>query len=365
MATACACPLSDVISQHHQALLDGLRPTPDSLHPALDLAAYAHLLIPWHLVYPACRLAATGARAAPEMPQISVFIPQVFTFSAVYVLFHASQLQPVCKLQVVYTATEHMRAKFCPLVLDLANWCRLYLRKLGGRLSFMQYHRFILLQQSVCCTAPQFMTLVLQPCSWQCCPTQEHHQSCVVSMQDYTSRRAADMLSSLVSTLPQPTTTNTSAPVIVLLACIADAMTTELVSSAGTSRHDTAMAVLNLADGHDTDASQTGAGQCIDSCRDQNANGGSVQPVVTPVREHMESSIDLQTCVLITVQLLVPLAKKGATARLCCQHALRAMLPHVRQAVDVQDTDMQQLLHQCDTIIAGGDSWSHELTMRG
>ena len=69
VAAACSCSLSQLISNHHSRLLGALKPSVRGLHPAVDMAAYVHLLLPWQVAYSACRQAVTGAHTASKVPE--------------------------------------------------------------------------------------------------------------------------------------------------------------------------------------------------------------------------------------------------------------------------------------------------------
>lgn len=65
--------------------------------------------------------------------------------------------------------------------------------------------------------------------------------------------------------------------------------------------------------------------------------------------------IDGQTCVYMVKKLLLPLAARGPAEKVHCQHALKALMPQLRQEVEHHDST-QQLLHQCDELLAGESS---------
>lgn len=67
VAAACSCSLSKLISSNHSRLADARKPSVGGLHPAVDLAAYVHLLLPWQVAYSACRQAVTGALTASKV----------------------------------------------------------------------------------------------------------------------------------------------------------------------------------------------------------------------------------------------------------------------------------------------------------
>ncbi|KAA6425568.1 MAG: hypothetical protein FRX49_04465 [Trebouxia sp. A1-2] len=69
VAAACNCSLGKLISNHHGRLSDVLKPAVGGLHPAVDLAAYVHLLLPWQVVHSACRQAVSGAHTASKVPE--------------------------------------------------------------------------------------------------------------------------------------------------------------------------------------------------------------------------------------------------------------------------------------------------------
>lgn len=81
VASACSCSLSELISNHHSRLLDALKPSVGGLHPATDLAAYVHLLLPWHLAYSACRQVVTGVHTASKVPEYLSPVPQVCLYT--------------------------------------------------------------------------------------------------------------------------------------------------------------------------------------------------------------------------------------------------------------------------------------------
>jgi len=62
-------------------LLDALKPSVGGLHPATDLAAYVHLLLPWHLAYSACRQVVTGVHTASKVPEYLSPVPQVCLYT--------------------------------------------------------------------------------------------------------------------------------------------------------------------------------------------------------------------------------------------------------------------------------------------
>ena len=73
--------------------------------------------------------------------------------------------------------------------------------------------------------------------------------------------------------------------------------------------------------------------------------------------------IDGQTCVYMVKKLLLPLAARGPAEKVHCQHALKALMPQLRQEVEHHDST-QQLLHQCDELLAGESSsvqYAHSL----
>ena len=81
MAAACSCSLSKLISSNHSRLSDALKPSVGGLHPAVDLAAYVHLLLPWQVAYSACRQAVTGAHTASKVSEYLSPVQQVCMFT--------------------------------------------------------------------------------------------------------------------------------------------------------------------------------------------------------------------------------------------------------------------------------------------
>ena len=81
VAAACNCSLGKLISNHHGRLSDVLKPAVGGLHPAVDLAAYVHLLLPWQVVHSACRQAVSGAHTASKVPEYLSPIQQVCVYT--------------------------------------------------------------------------------------------------------------------------------------------------------------------------------------------------------------------------------------------------------------------------------------------
>ena len=69
LASICCCSLSDLFQHHQQAHLIGLGQVLDSLKPVQQLAAYAHVLLPWQTVHAAARAAASGTLGQQQQPE--------------------------------------------------------------------------------------------------------------------------------------------------------------------------------------------------------------------------------------------------------------------------------------------------------
>ena len=172
-------------------------------------------------------------------------------------------------------------------------------------------------------------------------------------MQGGSNAKFAEVMSSLTSMLPQPSTTKTSSSVSVLLAYILDATITQQMSTL----HASASQLLQLDDS--SDAVALPATKPAESSRSASTGTGPqqfadcIQPTGCASREQAGICMNVETCVSLTSNLLLSLADRGATERLHCQHALQGLLPCLRGAVDIDDEVMQQLLHKCDEIVAG------------
>ena len=175
-------------------------------------------------------------------------------------------------------------------------------------------------------------------------------------MQGGSNAKFAEVMSSLTSMLPQPNTTKTSSSVSVLLAYILDAIIMQQWSTLHASASQ-ALELLQLDDS--SDAVVLPATKSAETSRSARTGTGPqqfadcIQPTGCASRGQADVCMNVETCVSLTSKLLLPLADRGATERLHCQHALQGLLPCLRGAVDIDDEVMQQLLHKCDEIVAG------------
>lgn len=69
LSSAYNCSLTELVSQHGQALLKLLQPVPESMHAAADLVAYSHLVLPWDALSHAAQAAAAAAPTEPQLPR--------------------------------------------------------------------------------------------------------------------------------------------------------------------------------------------------------------------------------------------------------------------------------------------------------
>ena len=112
---------------------------------------------------------------------------------------------------------------------------------------------------------------------------------------------------------------------------------------------------LNRLNGHSSslDSDQAQTSQATDSSTCQ-AGSDTLDATIC---------LDGQTCICMVKKLLLPLAARGPSEKMRCQHALRVLMPQLRQEVEHHDST-QQLLHECDELLAGESSsvqYAHSL----